>query len=78
MTTFPSERLFKIIGIISALGFMIVIVPYWVYSDMIEGYTYISFGEPIAIIKYAEWTFGFIGILTLISELKNTIKQYTL
>lgn len=65
-------KILKIIGLISALGYMIPIILVWIFAN-IRGHTYFSAGEPILIIKYFEWILGTIGIFIIISYLKQEL-----
>ena len=63
-------RLFKILGLISVLSYMIVILFTWMYANHM-GYVYFSAGEPVSLIKYPEWIMGIIGIFAIASDLRN-------
>jgi hypothetical protein len=56
-------RLFKILGLMAVLSYMIVILFTWMYANY-QGYVYFSAGEPVSFIKYPEWVLGLLGILT--------------
>ena len=54
-------KLFRILGLMALISYMIVILFTWMYANM-EGFVYFSAGEPVLSIKYPEWILGFLGI----------------
>lgn len=49
---------------------------YYIWFDAnLSGYTYFSAGEPNLYIKYSEWIGGILGIVSLISIIKETIRN---
>jgi len=82
--SFLNHPYLNIVGLITAISYMIVILFTWIYANH-QGYVYFSAGEPILIIKYIEWTLATISIYTLTSKLvceinliisqNNTIKK---
>ena len=65
-------RLFRILGLIAVLSYMIVILFTWMYANH-QGYVYFSAGEPLTIIKYPEWILGIIGIIATINVLRREL-----
>jgi len=47
----------KLLGYLTAISFLSVHIATWMYANHL-GFTYFSAGEPILIIKYAEWGLG--------------------
>jgi len=66
----------KLIGLISAIAYMIVILFTWAYANL-QGYVYFSAGEPNFIIKVLEWALGFIGIFTALYFLRKELIYIT-
>ena len=73
-------KMTRIIGLIALISYIGVILSIWINANM-GGYVYFSAGEPILIIKYAEWGLGFIGLSVatnfLLRELRDTSSSDT-
>ncbi len=64
----------RILGLISLISYIGVILVIWINANL-GGYVYFSAGEPMSIIKYAEWGLGFIGISVAINFLRRELKD---
>lgn len=62
----------RILGLVSALAYILIFLLMWIAAN-VGGYTYFSGGEPNPYIKYPEWFFGIIGVITLIDILKSEL-----
>lgn len=67
-------RLFRILGLMTVLSYMIIILLTWIYANH-QGYVYFSAGEPVSLIKYPEWALGFLGILTTANVLRRELEH---
>ena len=67
-------RLFRILGLIAVLSYMIVILFIWMYANH-QGYVYFSAGEPISLIKYSELVLGLLGIIATASVLRRELEH---
>lgn len=65
---------FKLIGIITAIGYMVIILEQWILANH-QGYTYFQAGEPNMIIMYTEWVLGIIAVITLADTYKKEIES---
>ncbi len=54
-------KITRILGLIALISYIGVILAVWINANL-GGYVYFSAGEPMLIIKYAEWGLGFIGL----------------
>jgi hypothetical protein len=54
-------KMTRILGLIALISYIGVILAIWINANL-GGYVYFSAGEPMLIIKYAEWGLGFIGL----------------
>lgn len=66
------EKLIRVLGLLTALAYLIVILFIWVSANM-AGYIYFTAGEPDLRVKYAEWLLGVVGIYTQVIELKEKL-----
>ncbi len=64
----------RILGLITLISYIGVILVIWINANL-GGYVYFSAGEPMSIIKYAEWGLGFIGISVAINFLCRELRD---
>ncbi len=67
-------KLFRLIGIVSAFAYTIVILFTWIVAAQ-KGFVYFQAGEPDLRIMYLEWALGIIGIVTLVDVYKKEIES---
>lgn len=56
----------------TVLAYMIVIICTWIYANYI-GYVYFSAGEPNPYVKYIEWAFALLGIISVGKIIKEEL-----
>ncbi len=59
------KKIVKVLGLISAFSFIVVILSAWIYQDIIIKDSIIRFYEPQNIIKYFEWILGIFSLMVL-------------
>lgn len=67
-------KITRILGLITLISYIGVILFIWIDANL-GGYVYFSAGEPMSIIKYAEWGLGFIGISVAINFLFRELRD---
>ena len=70
-----TERLIYILGLMTALAYMITILLTWIASEF-AGYTFFSAGEPNRLILITEWVLGLNAIYSLVIYCKKEIISY--
>ncbi|VVB90456.1 Uncharacterised protein [uncultured archaeon] len=67
-------KMTRILGLIALISYIGVILAIWINANL-GGYVYFSAGEPMLIIKYAEWGLGFIGLSVATSFLCRELRD---
>ena len=67
-------KMIRILGLIALISYIGVILAIWINANL-GGYVYFSAGEPMLIIKYAEWGLGFIGLSVATSFLCRELRD---
>ncbi len=67
-------KITRILGLIALISYIGVILAIWINANL-GGYVYFSAGEPMLIIKYAEWGLGFIGLSVAANFLRRELRD---
>lgn len=65
-------KLLRLAGITTVIGYMVIILYTWMLASH-QGYTYFMAGEPVAVIRYAEWILGIIGVSVMVDVYRKEI-----
>lgn len=67
-------KITRILGLIALISYIGVILAIWINANL-GGYVYFSAGEPMLIIKYAEWGLGLIGLFVATNFLCRELRD---
>ncbi len=68
----PARRFTRALGLCTVMSYTAVVMVTWISANL-HGYLYFSAGEPVLLIKYAEWGLGFLGIFACVDMLRAEV-----